>query len=84
MYAKVIVDISASAVDKVFDYLCPFDVQIGNEVLVPFGGRKISGIIIELNSSTDVSEDKLKPIIKILDGGITATAVETAKFISSK
>ena len=84
MYAKVIVDISASAVDKVFDYLCPFDVQIGNEVLVPFGGRKISGIIIELNSSTDVSEDKLKPIIKILDGGITKTAVETAKFISSK
>ena len=84
MFAKVIVDISSSSVDKVFDYLCPFDVHIGAEVLVPFGNRKISGIVIELSKDTLVDNDKLKPIEKVLSGGVSESAVMVAKFIRKK
>ena len=84
MYAKVIVDISSSNIDKVFDYLCPFDVQVGNEVLVPFGNRKISGIVISLSNQTELEESKIKPITKVLNGGITPQAVEVARHIQQK
>ena len=84
MFAKVIVDIASSSVDKVFDYLCPFDVQIGNEVLVPFGNRKMSGIVIELSNTTNVAENKLRSIEKLLDGGITPEAVKLSLFMQKK
>ena len=84
MFAKVIVDIASSSVDKVFDYLCPFDVQVGNEVIVPFGNRKMSGIVISLSNTTDVEESKLKPIEKVLEGGVSETAVKVAAFMSNK
>lgn len=84
MYAKVIVDIASSNVDKVFDYLCPFDVVVGSEVIVPFGNRKMSGLVIELTDKTDVEESKLKSILSVGKGGVPKTSVELAKFISKK
>ena len=52
MFAKVIVDIASSLVDKVFDY--SFDnnsnYQVGMRVLVPFGGRFIEGYIVDIAS----------------------------------
>ena len=43
MIAKVIVDISNSEVDKIFDYLIPsnFELTVGDRVLVPFGSRSV-------------------------------------------
>lgn len=84
MYAQVIVDIASSAVDKVFDYLCPFSVEVGNEVLVPFAGRNISGIVVSLSSDTTVDKSKIKPIMKILDGGIPSKMVQLATFIKQQ
>ena len=68
MIAKVIVDISNSEVDKIFDYSIPsdFELAVGDRVLVPFGSRSIEGFCIKI---TDCSEGnyKLKDIIKKLD-----------------
>ena len=84
MYAKVIVDIASSNVDKVFDYAYPFDVRVGDEVVVPFAGRKISGLVVELSNVTEVSQDKIKPIHKLGTGGIPENSIQLAKFISKQ
>lgn len=66
--AKVIVDISTSAVDKIFDYLIPPDMplQVGDRVNVPFGNKIIEGYVIEIASQVD-SKYKLKNILARLD-----------------
>lgn len=69
MICKVIVDISNSEIDKIFDYTIPEDMQlnIGDRVLVPFGNKKLEGFCIDIceNSSYDFS--KLKPVLMKAD-----------------
>ncbi|MCH5351701.1 MAG: primosomal protein N' [Clostridiales bacterium] len=67
MIAKVIVDISASDVDKVFDYLTIDGVEKGSRVHVPFGGRDIEGYVIDFADSSDVPSEKLKSITEVID-----------------
>lgn len=66
--AKVIVDISTSAVDKIFDYLIPPDMplQIGDRVNVPFGSKTIEGYVIDIVTQNE-SKFKLKYISARLD-----------------
>ena len=69
MYAKVIVDIPALSLDKAFDYKVPENyqlfIQVGMRVLVPFGKRKIQGIVWQLTNETDV--EQVKTIAELLD-----------------
>ena len=64
MVYEVIVDINNSELDKVFDYNAPFDVEIGQRVLVPFGRRQIEGYVI---GKKDKSEYDTKDIIYKID-----------------
>lgn len=84
MIYEVIVDISNSEVDKVFDYISPFPVNIGDRVLVPFGKRQIEGYIIGQKEKSDGSYD-LKDIIMKLDDftAITPEMLELTKYMSS-
>lgn len=66
MIAEVIVDISNSEVDRVFDYIADFSIEIGMRVLVPFGHKKIEGFVIAIKEKTKF-EGALKPIYKVLD-----------------
>ena len=58
---------------RLFDYLEPISglfaapASPGMRVRVPFGRQKLVGIIMEVATSTDVPEDKLKPILEVLD-----------------
>ena len=69
MIAKVIIDILNAEVDKIFDYLVPQDLNIcpGDRVLLPFGSRTIEGYVLALAEASELSPDKLKPIIKKMD-----------------
>ena len=67
MIAKVIVDISASEIDRVFDYRAIDGVWRGSRVSVPFGKQNIEGYVIALAESTDVPSEKLKDIASVLD-----------------
>ena len=62
-YAEVIVDISSSNVDKIFDYQLTLDIPVGSRVLVPFGARQIEGYIINVKNESNVLPEKLKEII---------------------
>lgn len=87
MIAKVIVDISNSEVDKIFDYLIPsdFELSVGDRVLVPFGNRSIEGFCIKI---TDYQEGnyQLKSVIKKLDEKplIKAEMLCLAEFMKEK
>lgn len=66
--AKVIVDISTSNVDKVFDYTIPdgMNLCVGYRVLVPFGNKTIEGFCIEISECVN-TQYTLKPITSLLD-----------------
>ncbi|MDE6200968.1 MAG: primosomal protein N' [Clostridiales bacterium] len=67
MIAKVIVDISASEVDRVFDYRAIDCAVRGSRVTVPFGRQTTEGYVIDITENTDVPQDKLKAIISVID-----------------
>ncbi len=57
-----------------FDFLVPiessqltFEPMVGARVKVPFGSRKLVGVILEVKSESDFPEEKLKPALEILD-----------------
>ncbi|MDR1138466.1 MAG: primosomal protein N' [Clostridiales bacterium] len=66
-FAQVIVDVSASDIDRVFDYVCTDDSHVGYRVLVPFGAREIEGYVIGTKNTTEVPISKLKYITKYID-----------------
>ncbi|MDE6398236.1 MAG: primosomal protein N', partial [Clostridiales bacterium] len=63
----MIVDISNSEVDRIFDYAAADGVQAGHRVRIPFGGRSIEGYVIGLKEGTNVPPEKLKAVECVLD-----------------
>ena len=66
MIYSVIVDVSASEVDKIFDYKGE-GYKVGSRVLVDFAHRKTEGFVVAEKETTDYDPEKLKEIIKPLD-----------------
>ena len=68
--AEVVVDIKNKAVDRVFDYEVPIElievIQPGVRVMVPFGPRGLSGVVLRIKESSDF-DGKLRPISKVMD-----------------
>jgi primosomal protein N' (replication factor Y) len=57
-----------------FDYLLPAalasehpGIQPGIRVLVPFGNRELTAVVLQLDSRSELQTDKLKAVISILD-----------------
>ncbi|MBQ8178200.1 MAG: primosomal protein N' [Clostridia bacterium] len=85
MFYEVIVDISNSEIDKVFDYHAPFSVEVGHRVLVPFGRRQVEGFVVGKKESSDCKYD-IKDIIMKLDEYpvILPEMLELARFMATK
>lgn len=70
-YADIIIDISHSAIDRVFQYrigaMLEEQVQIGSMVTVPFGkgNTKRNGYVIGITESPSYEEDKIKDILEV-------------------
>jgi primosomal protein N' (replication factor Y) len=71
LYAGVIVDVRAEAVDRIFQYSIPDKLagklELGHRVLVPFGHRRVEGYVVEFSGELEISADRLKSIIRLLD-----------------
>ena len=53
-------------INQLFDYLSNYiPVKIGQYVTVPFGKRKVVGIVCAINSESDIHPSKLKSIIAV-------------------
>ena len=70
MYAKVVIEIGAKAVDKLFTYKVPsmfFDkIKVGMRVKVLFGKRTLEGFVIELIDNCKLDYE-VKEIIELVD-----------------
>lgn len=51
--------------EKTFDFFAPdvTDADVGRLVVVPFGHKIFSGVIVGVSASTEVTHDKLKPVM---------------------
>ncbi len=87
-YARVVVDLPSREVSsRYFHYLVPGDkksiLKKGMRVLVPFGGRKITGFVTGFDEVPQVKE--VKEIIQVIDSFplMTEELLELAYWISS-
>ena len=68
MIAQVIVDVTNSQVDKIFDYMLSDDsIKVGQRVFVPFGNRIIQGFVIGITEQSTLDNSKLKAVISAID-----------------
>lgn len=69
MFAKIIIDQDAKALDKVFEYKIPQDMQVdvGERVIVPFGTRYLQGFIVAIEEKSEYDESKIKPIARKIE-----------------
>lgn len=67
MIAEVIVDITSSTTDKIFDYSIPdgLDVKVGHRVVVMFGSKKVDGFVINIKETSNYDLDKIKDIVSV-------------------
>ena len=88
MYAKVMVDVAHSNVDRLFTYEVPNDLAVtaGQRVLIPFGGnnRSIEGFVLELSENAPDNIGTIKRIVRAMEPypALTAEQIELAKWIS--
>lgn len=70
MYAKVIVEITAKAVDKMFTYKIPDNmipkIKIGSRVKVPFGYQQLEGFVLEITNQLE-EDYELKEVEELID-----------------
>ncbi len=67
VYCQVIVDIAHSQVDRIFEYSCAENLQVGCRVKVPFGGRTIDGFVIGISESCSLPPEKIKSVAEVFD-----------------
>lgn len=53
--------------NRLFDYVCHSPVQLGNRVVVPFAGRQLVGVVMDLPASSDFPIEKLKAVTQVFD-----------------
>jgi len=57
---------------NLFDYLAPPgtpEIAEGTRVLVPFGRKKMVGVVVGSTGTSEVPAERLLPILEVLDGG---------------
>lgn len=87
MYAEIMVDVANSEVDRKFDYYFEGgNVFVGSRVIVPFGARKINGVVVKIKDDTDFDKTKIKSIIGVSEDipALTEESLKTAEFIQKR
>ena len=71
MYAQVIVEIPIKAVDKMYIYKIPKQIEekikIGSRVKVPFGHQTLEGFVLKINNQIEEQEYEIKEIRELID-----------------
>lgn len=69
MYAEIIIDVSASEIDRIFDYACDDTICAGCRVLVPFGkgNKPLEGFVLRVKADTSYDKSKVKAVLSRLD-----------------
>jgi len=76
---------TARALRGPFDYLIPErlgEVGVGTVLEVPFGRRRVTGVVVELASKSAVPEEKLVEPVRVIGGGTTEDLVSIGRWIA--
>lgn len=86
MYCEVIIDVAASDLDKIFDYIAIPDVVVGARVVVPFGRSYTEGFVMALKNQTSVPKSKLKSVVRVVEEipALSEESLKLAKFVKNK
>jgi len=58
---------------RLFDYAPPAESRrppVGSRVLVPFGRKRVVGLVVEHTDQTSIAADRVRPIERVLDPGL--------------
>ncbi len=92
-YAQVILAITHSKADRIFDYGIPKELEniicVGGRVIVPFGQKnsRTEGYVVGILEQTEVPKNKIKAVLDVLDEGkpiFTDVTLELAKLMKKK
>ncbi|HXB14568.1 MAG TPA: primosomal protein N' [Solirubrobacteraceae bacterium] len=79
---------TARALRGPFDYLLGEELRgrvgVGSMLVVPFGARKLLGVVVELAGSSEVRRERLLEPVRALEPGIPAELVELARWIAAE
>ena len=87
MFAEIIINSNARALNRIFDYIVPEkdipNIKIGTRVFVPFGNSKKleDGFVIGLKASSEFAN---KEIVRYENGVLTEENIELAKLMAQK
>jgi primosomal protein N' (replication factor Y) (superfamily II helicase) len=78
---------TARALRGPFDYLLGEDLRegttIGSMLVVPFGQRRLLGVVVELADSSEVPRERLLEPLRALEPGIPPELVALARWIAA-
>src|SRR4051794_27670533 len=87
MIAKVEPLTTARALRGPFDYLVPgtmAGVDVGSMLVVPFAGRRLLGVVVELTERSEVPAERLVEPLEALDRGVPAELVRLGLWIADE
>jgi len=67
-----------------FDYTSEVSVEVGQRVLVPFGNRRMVGVVMECGTETSLAAERIKPVLQVLQGAASLSGLflDLIKFCS--
>ncbi len=87
MIAKVEPLTPARALRGPFDYRLPGEmsgVDVGSMLLIPFGQRRLLGVVVELATESDVPPDRLVEPLKALESGVPPELVRLGLWVAEE
>ncbi|HSI80044.1 MAG TPA: primosomal protein N' [Solirubrobacterales bacterium] len=85
MIARVEPLVTARALEGPFDYRLPerlAGVEVGSVLLVPFGPRRLLGVVVEIARSSELAPERLAEPIRALEAGVPADLVRLAQWVA--
>ena len=87
-FASIVIDQDAKALDRVFEYIIPeeMDLNIGMRVYVPFGKRILQGYIVDIRDNCEYEKTKLKSIVSQIEdfSAIKPEMLKLMRFMADK
>ena len=84
--AKVEPLLTTRSVSGPFDYRLPEameDVGVGSVLVVPFGRRRVVGVVVDLAERSELPDGRLAEPIEALEAGVPPELVELGRWVDS-
>src|SRR4051794_5309000 len=72
---------TARALEGPFDYLAPVDAAVGQLLVVPFGRREVTGVVVGLADSSEVAPERLAAARDVLPHSVPPDLVDLARWM---